>query len=65
LKFCTKDWCKQGKVCYCCQMNQPHTICYYTWNECKAMCPGCNPKCPPLLANQDRALYATTIVTIY
>ncbi|KAG2591989.1 hypothetical protein PVAP13_5NG517800 [Panicum virgatum] len=48
LKFCTEDFCKL-KLCYCCQlMSQPgHITCYGTRDDCTAMCPACNPKCPP------------------
>ena len=59
LKFCTKDFCK-GKICYCCQLtSQPgHVTCYYTWDDCKAMGPACNPKCPQLEI-KDRPTNAT------
>ena len=56
LKFCIHDWCRPFKDCFCCQMNR---LCYRLWDDCRAGCPACNPRCPPLLENQDRPTNAT------
>ncbi|KAF8719770.1 hypothetical protein HU200_024526 [Digitaria exilis] len=26
---------------------KPEPLCYDTVDECKSVCPSCNPKCPP------------------
>ena len=47
LKFCTFNLCDGFKACYCCQNEKPEPLCYKTREECKAVCPTCNPTCPP------------------
>nr|TKV97859.1 hypothetical protein SEVIR_9G522200v2 [Setaria viridis] len=39
--------CDSKHECYCCINERPEPYCYDTWDECKAACPTCNPKCPP------------------
>ncbi|PVH66857.1 hypothetical protein PAHAL_1G369500 [Panicum hallii] len=49
LKFCVKGRCDSdaGPTCYCCQTSKPQPLCWYTFDECTANCPSCNPECPP------------------
>lgn len=48
IQFCTTNKCKKdGKTCYCCQIEKPVGLCYHTRDQCKAACPSCNPTCPP------------------
>jgi hypothetical protein len=44
LKFCWLYICGGKYDCYCCMGNEH---CYYSWNDCRAACPTCNPQCPP------------------
>ncbi|WVZ92621.1 hypothetical protein U9M48_038670 [Paspalum notatum var. saurae] len=48
LKFCTTNTCKGFTTCYCCLNLKPHPKCYVTLTQCQAVCPTCNPKCPPV-----------------
>ena len=60
LKFCTREFCDHGNICYCCQGKEN---CYKTSEECKANCPACNPTCPmqssPRTTVRDLAINAT------
>ncbi|CAL4959484.1 unnamed protein product [Urochloa decumbens] len=46
LIFCVLRLCPTNDACYCCMTKKPF-FCYGTWDECKAKCNSCNPKCPP------------------
>ncbi|TVU21249.1 hypothetical protein EJB05_30874, partial [Eragrostis curvula] len=45
-KFCDEYTCN-GTRCYCCLIQKPEALCYLTKDKCLAICPACNPKCPP------------------
>ncbi|KAJ1264830.1 hypothetical protein BS78_08G032100 [Paspalum vaginatum] len=47
LKFCTLNGCVGNIDCYCCVTIKLKPLCYTSRNECEAVCPTCNPKCPP------------------
>ncbi|WVZ95192.1 hypothetical protein U9M48_040988 [Paspalum notatum var. saurae] len=47
LKFCTLEGC-DGWDCYCCHTEKPYPKCYSSLQECRVVCPTCNPKCPPV-----------------
>ncbi|RCV19871.1 hypothetical protein SETIT_4G010700v2 [Setaria italica] len=46
LRFCTKRL-RGNDVFYCCWNKKPEPWCYDTWQECQAVCPLCDPQCPP------------------
>ncbi|PUZ67130.1 hypothetical protein GQ55_3G408200 [Panicum hallii var. hallii] len=46
LVFCILRDCG-GRNCYCCLKQKPEAQCYSTRQECKGICPICNPQCPP------------------
>ncbi|KAJ1254686.1 hypothetical protein BS78_K003300 [Paspalum vaginatum] len=48
LQFCTVNLCPGTQWCYCCMTEKPEPRCYHTMKMCKAVCPVCNPKCPPV-----------------
>lgn len=54
LQFCVRyDDCSQNhEPCYCCDNNPRDQNCYRKREECQAICPACNPKCPPQQLNQ-------------
>ncbi|CAL4937918.1 unnamed protein product [Urochloa decumbens] len=45
--FCAKVQCEPKRLCYCCMTEKPEPLCYDTLAECRAVCPTCDPKCPP------------------
>ncbi|KAL6597783.1 hypothetical protein ACP70R_046588 [Stipagrostis hirtigluma subsp. patula] len=53
LKFCVAYNCERG-TCYCCENQKPARLCYYDRNDCWAVCPTCNPECPPETTMQGR-----------
>ena len=47
LIFCITKLCRWRRVCYCCTNQMPEPDCYETMEQCRSVCPTCNPKCPP------------------
>ncbi|CAL4921116.1 unnamed protein product [Urochloa decumbens] len=47
LVSCAKVQCEPKHLCYCCMTEKPEPLCYDTLGECRAVCPSCNPTCPP------------------
>ncbi|RCV46234.1 hypothetical protein SETIT_9G516000v2 [Setaria italica] len=47
LVFCGRVRCEPKHLCYCCMTEKPGPLCYDTLDECRAVCPSCNPTCPP------------------
>ena len=47
LIFCITKLCRGFRVCYCCMNQKPEPDCYKTMEQCRSVCPTCNPKCPP------------------
>ncbi|OEL14995.1 hypothetical protein BAE44_0023986, partial [Dichanthelium oligosanthes] len=51
LKWCAIYTC--GSIeCYCCENQKPKPLCYKSVQECQAVCPTCNPLCPPSPSQQ-------------
>ncbi|TVU44366.1 hypothetical protein EJB05_03803 [Eragrostis curvula] len=54
LVFCKKTKCyPHWSDCYCCLNSKPPEMCYDTRDQCNAICPICNPKCPPQSSHQS------------
>ncbi|KAG0512440.1 hypothetical protein BDA96_10G013400 [Sorghum bicolor] len=48
IKFCVLRECPNKQSCYCCLTQKPDQLCYYKLDECRAVCPNCDPICPPI-----------------
>ncbi|TVU13680.1 hypothetical protein EJB05_37100, partial [Eragrostis curvula] len=57
VQYCIKRYCETaGAACYCCLNQKPEVVCYKREDDCKSICPKCNPICRPQTPRGIRAL---------